>query len=370
MANEFITIKEIARGALPRLMENLVFPSLIYRDFSGDFARNLGDKIQVRKPVVLEARDFDESVGVTPQDIKEESVEVTLDKIATVDVDITALQGASNVNDIQRQFIEPAAAALAQKINSDGLGLYADIPGFVGTAGQTPGTLEDLAAVRCALNQSCVPVSPRYAVWDTEADTKFTTIDALVNAEKSGTSEALRDGSIGRVFGLNNFMSQAVRTHESAVTAAQGLKVNGAVSAGAAALDIDGTSLAGHFVKGDLLIIGGRSYVVTRDSAEASSNAIAGVEVYPALPDIADNTDVTLVGRHTANLAFHPMAFAFVTRPLTQPAGVESYVTNYNGLSLRVVRGYNMTYKKEMLSMDVLYSFKTMHPELAVRVLG
>ena len=37
---------------------------------------------------------------------------------------------------------------------------------------------------------------------------------------------------------------------------------------------------------------------------------------------------------------------------------------------MRVVRGYNMQYKKEMLSMDVLYGYKTMYPELAVRYLG
>ena len=73
---------------------------------------------------------------------------------------------------------------------------------------------------------------------------------------------------------------------------------------------------------------------------------------------------------HTANLAFNPMAFAFVTRPLVAPSGVESYVTSYNGLSLRVVKGYNMTYKKEMLSMDVLYSYTTIYPELAVRAMG
>ena len=70
------------------------------------------------------------------------------------------------------------------------------------------------------------------------------------------------------------------------------------------------------------------------------------------------------------NLVFHENAFAFVTRPLIAPAGVESYVTSYNGISLRVVRGYNMQYKKEMLSMDVLYGYKTMYPELACRVLG
>ncbi len=370
MANEFITIKEIARTALPRLMENLVFPNLVYRDFSGDFARNLGDKIQVRKPAVLEAKDFDAVVGITPQDLKEESVEVALDRIATVDVDITALQGATCIDDITRQFIEPAAAALAKKINSDGLALYADINAVAGTAGTTPGTLEDLAAVRRVLNKNCVPASPRYAVWDTEADTKFTTVDALISAEKCGGTQALRDGAIGRVFGLNNYMSQAIKLHKTGVTTATDLKVSSTVEAGSTKLGVKGTALAGRFVKGDLLTIGGSTYTVTKDSAEAAANAIANVEVYPALSALEGDTAVTLVADHTANLAFHPMAFAFVTRPLTQPAGVESYVTNYNGLSLRVVRGYNMTYKKEMLSMDVLYSFKTMYPELAVRVLG
>lgn len=77
-----------------------------------------------------------------------------------------------------------------------------------------------------------------------------------------------------------------------------------------------------------------------------------------------------MIANHTANLAFNPMAFAFVTRPLVAPAGVESYVTSYNGITLRVVRGYDMKYKKEMLSMDVLYGYKTMYPELATRVLG
>ena len=45
-------------------------------------------------------------------------------------------------------------------------------------------------------------------------------------------------------------------------------------------------------------------------------------------------------------------------------------MTSYNGISLRVVRGYDMVHKREMLSMDVLYGFKTLYPELAVRALG
>lgn len=370
MANEFITVKEIARQILPRLIENLVFPNLIHKDFSQEYVTGKGATIQVKKPVILTAKEFNESQGTSAQDVKEESVDVTLDKLATVDVEFGAIQRATNVDDLNRLFLEPAAVALAEKINSDGLFLYKDIPYAVGTAGTTPSKLTDLANVRKMLNTNKVPVAGRVAVWDPEADANFTTIDAIVNAEKSGSTAALREGSIGRVFGLDNYMAQGIKQHTTGITKATDVKVNGKVTAGATSLAIDGTALTGKLVKGDILTIKKNNYVVIEDTADASTNAIASVKVYPALPEIADDTVVTLVSGHTANLAFNPMAFAFVTRPLVAPAGVESYVTSYNGITLRVVRGYDMKYKKEMLSMDVLYGYKTMYPELATRVLG
>ncbi|MGJ0841573.1 P22 phage major capsid protein family protein [Clostridium tertium] len=370
MANEFITVKEIARQILPRLIENLVFPNLIHKDFSQEYVTGKGATIQVKKPVILTAKEFNESQGTSAQDVKEESVDVTLDKLATVDVEFGAIQRATNVDDLNRLFLEPAAVALAEKINSDGLFLYKDIPYAVGTAGTTPSKLTDLANVRKILNTNKVPVAGRVAVWDPEADANFTTIDAIVNAEKSGSTAALREGSIGRVFGLDNYMAQGVKQHTTGITKATDVKVNGKVTAGATSIAIDGTALTGKLVKGDILTIKKNNYVVVEDTADASTNAIASVKVYPALPEIADDTVVTLVSGHTANLAFNPMAFAFVTRPLVAPAGVESYVTSYNGITLRVVRGYDMKYKKEMLSMDVLYGYKTMYPELATRVLG
>ena len=66
------------------------------------------------------------------------------------------------------------------------------------------------------------------------------------------------------------------------------------------------------------------------------------------------------------------MAFAYVTRPLANPdgQGVESYVTSYDGISLRVTRGYDQQYKRSIYSMDVLYGFMTVHPGMAVRVMG
>ncbi len=372
MPNSFITVKEIARRTLPRLIENLVFPNLIYKDFSEDFVNGKGATIQVKKPVVLEASEFNESTGTSAQDVKEESVEVTLDKLATVDVEFGAIQRATNVDSLDRLFAEPAAIALAQKINADGLDVYKDIPYITGTAGTTPSAIDDISAVRLAMNKNKVPVTGRRAVWDPDADAKFSTIEAILNAEKSGSTQALREGSIGRVMGLDNYMSQAVKKHTKGTIAVTGagakILLKGAASgATEITLDTGGTALTGTLVKGDILTVGTAKCVVTAN-ATAESNEI-DVKVYPAIT-AADDAEVTVTANHTANLAFNPSAFAFVTRPLIAPAGVESYVTSYNGVTLRVVRGYNMTYKKEMLSMDVLYGYKTMYPELAVRVMG
>lgn len=377
MGNEFITIKNIARQLLPRLIENLVFPNLIHKDYSNDFVTGQGATIQVKKPVILEAKDFVEANGVTAQDVKEESVEVTLDKLATVDVAFGALQRATNVDDLNRLFLEPAAVALAQKINSDGLTLYNDIPYVGGTAGTAPAALSDLTNARKILNIQKAPIAPRYALWDPEAEAKFLQLDTFVEADKSGTTEALRNGSLGRIMGFENYMSQAVKSHVKGTLAAGGtgaaIKVHTAITEAATAVKLkvvvsSGTgTLTGTVKKGDILDVGGKKVVVTADGTAADDSIT--VNVYPAIT-AAENDVVTITANHTANLAFCPQAFAFVTRPLVAPAGVESYVTSYNGVTLRVVRGYDMKYKKEMLSMDVLYGYKTMYPELAVRYMG
>ncbi len=378
MGNEFISVKEIARQALPRLIENLVFPNLVHKDFSNDYILGLGDTIQVRKPVVFEATEFNPASGTSPSDIVETSVDVKLDKIATVDAKITALEGATSMDSLTRLFIEPAAAALAQKINSDGLNLYSDIPYRVGTAGTTPSTLADFANAEKVLNNNKAPVSPRYAVWNPDADASFKQLAAIVNAEKSGTTKALRDGSIGKVFGLENFMSQAIKNHtpgkltltgtgaaakiKTAVTNKSTFIIKVTVSSGTG-------TLTGSLKKGDMLSIGTPAVVCTVAKDTTAADDEITVNVYETVTLSAGDV-VTVGAAYAANLAFHPMAFAFVTRPLVAPKGVESYTTSYNGVSLRVVRGYDMKYKEEMLSMDVLYGYKTLYPELAVKILG
>ncbi len=361
MANFNYSVKQIARETLPHLIDNLVFPNLVYRDSIPGNAAKLGDTVSVRCPVKLTASEFNEQSGVSPTDWQKDTVDVKLDHLATVDMQIGALEAACDFDSVVNQFIKPAAAALAEKINAEGLALYKDIPYTAGTAGTTPDGLDDIANASYALDNLKVPVGMRCAVWSPLAASKLKQVPAIVNAEKCGSSEALRTGSIGRVFGVENYMSQAVASHTTAVTAAS------LAAAASNATNITVSLTGGTLKKGDLLTFGNTTVVCTGDSVASGQNA--KVDIYPALT-AASGTSATVIGSHTANLVFHPDAFAFITRPLQAPAGVESYVTRYNGISLRVVRGYDMKYKREILSMDVLYGFKTIYPELAVRYLG
>ena len=57
MANTFVTLKTIARQALPCLIDNLVFPNLCHRDFSEEL-HDVGDTVRVRRPTVFTAQEF------------------------------------------------------------------------------------------------------------------------------------------------------------------------------------------------------------------------------------------------------------------------------------------------------------------------
>ncbi len=364
MANSFLTVQEIARAALPILHNNLVFPALAYREFCSGMGKK-GDVVQVKKPATYTAKDFSDQISV--QDINEGNVLVTLDKIADVSVELTAKEMALNLEDFTKQVISPAAMAIAEKINADGLALYKDIPYTCGTAGTVPSGIETFATVAKALNDSKAPLCDRYCVWDSSALASFQSDNAIVSADKCGTTKALRNGSIGRLIGLENYMSQQVCEHKKG-TLTGTLTVAETTASGASQLKISCTS--GTLVKGDILTIGGKNYVVTEDASASGSSIVA--KIYPSVGQngIAAQTAVTLVGNHTANLAFHKNAFGFVSRPLEKARGADSYVTSFDGISLRVTFAYDISTKKQTMSVDTLYGFTTLYPELAVRVLG
>jgi len=383
MSNTFLTMKNIARAALPVLQEQLVFPSLVYTDYSNDYVTK-GDTIQVKRPAVFVADEFGSSINL--QDINPHPINVTMDTIADVSVEVTAKQLALEIEDFKKEVLEPAMVAIAEKINSDGLLMYKYVNSYEGTSGTTPDDVEDIANARKRLNKNKVPMMDRKAVWDPDADAKLSIVDSIINAEKSGSTLALREGAIGKVQGINNYMAQSVKTHTAGgYTALADVTATVDVSAvnttdtttGYKYTPVPLTSAAGastaQLLKGDLVLIGTNQYTVIEDTAAAVAGVVTA-KLYPQLTADLSGDAVTFpdvsAGGHVANLAFHPKAFAYVTRPLQPTPGAESYTVNFNGLTLRVTMDYDIDSKKTVMSIDTLYGWAATYPELATRILG
>jgi len=69
--------------------------------------------------------------------------------------------------------------------------------------------------------------------------------------------------------------------------------------------------------------------------------------------------------------AFHRTAVALVTRQLELPMGAQNAsIAGYKGFGIRVVFDYDAKFKKDMVSLDVLYGVKTLDKNRAVLIKG
>lgn len=368
MSNNLLSVNEIAKESLMRLQNNLVMGGLVYTDFEDVFS-NKGDTVNVRKPATFTAKEF--TTATEAQGINESTVAVKLDKIADVTVEVTSKELGLNIQDFGNQVIDGAMQALAQKIDADLLELYKDVPYVSGTAGQTPAALADIANIGKALNNNKVPFANRKLVIDPEAQAKLIILDAIAGADKSGSTQGLRDANMGRVLGFDSYLDQNVVTHTKGTLDANATGTVD-VSTDATKVTVASGGNKGTVKKGDIVkfadVTG--TYVVVADAVTDADGA--GIfNVYPALKEDITTKKITVTGAHVANLGFHKNAFALVNRPQALPmGGATGYVANYNGLSIRVTMGYTMSSKVNTVSFDILYGVKTLQPELACRMLG
>jgi hypothetical protein len=368
MSNTFLTVNEIAKESLMRLQNNLVLGSLVHTDFSDEFA-NKGDTVNVRKPAVFTAQEF--TTTTSAQVIAESNVPVKLDKIADVTVEVTSKQLSLNIQDFGSQVIEGAMQALAQKIDEDLAKLYVDIPYYTGTAGTTPAALANIANVGKVLNTNKVPFANRRLVIDPEAQAKLVILDAIAGADKSGSTQALREANMGRILSFDTYMDQNIQTHtKGSLDAAATGTVS--ISTDATLVTVASGGNAKTVKKGDIVSFADTAgtYVVTEDKTTAADGT-GTFNVYPALAADVTAKTITIVGNHVSSIGFHKNAFALVNRPQALPlGGATGYVANYNNLSIRVTMGYTMSSKINTISFDVLYGVKTLQQELACRMLG
>lgn len=218
MANTLLSTTAIAQQALATLYESTFLGPLVYTDYGTELAtRKQGDTINIRKPATFTAQKFDRAQGIQLQDATEGSVPVKLDNIADVSFAVTDEDMSLKIEDFDQQLLSPALEAIAQHVDLAVLSLRDQVTQVAGTHpdavadGQTWDKPEVLIEAKRQLDLRSVPQRDRYAVVGPTMASKWLNTELLKTANKSGSTEALREGSIGRnLFGFDAFQTGLV----------------------------------------------------------------------------------------------------------------------------------------------------------------
>lgn len=370
--------------ALPVLREACVMPALVRTDFR-NVAAAPNDTIRIPLPQDLgTASDMDTSAVSDSTGIDDAKVDVKLDKwkykqFQMADDEIRSVSDTG----VLPSAAEAAVKSLANAVGADLIALYKDIPYSFGTAGVTPDADEDIIGARKMLSEQLAPTGDRRLVLDTDAEAKFLKI--YNDADATGSTAALREGALGRLFGFDTYVDQLLSDHAFGSFADGSPTVDGIVAAGASVMNVTGGAGTETFRKGDLFTVADApgQYVVTKD-ATAEAGDVAGLAFYPPAPagGFATGKAITVIApvsgtAYANNLAFHRDAFAFVARPLfsgdtavSESSTISVQSDPVSGIPLRLETWREPGQATRFWRFDILYGVQTLRPELAVRLLG
>jgi len=195
-----------AQEIMRHLRNYIALAPRVNRDYDNEVA-NYGDTINVPLPLTLEAADAPTS-GTA--DVVADGVAVKLDKFKTVDVQIGDLFKAQSRPDVMQNVTRAAGIALAEAVESDLLALYASAASAVGTAG-TDVTAAVLREARQKLVEAKAPqLEDKFVVLSPKDYAAILGDANITNALNYGGADAVREGRVPSVYGLQILESQLV----------------------------------------------------------------------------------------------------------------------------------------------------------------
>jgi len=325
MANDFsILVPKIISAALPVLREELRMAGAVAKDFSGA-AASKGTAVTVPVPVVTATQ------NVTPGQYPASSTDVTAgSKTITINnwkqstpFRITAKEGTeADMNDFTVKQIQEAVRGVLKDVNSDIFSKYKKIYGYAGTAGTNPfaTTVNAAADARDVLNRQFCPDGDRWLAVGYFEETAALKSDDLKKMLNAGDANAMRNGSIGNLYGMNVFRDGQRPVH-TAGTITTGLVAKAATAVAAGLKTLVATTAASTgacaLLEGDVISIAGhtRTYVLTAAATQASAASDVTLTFEPGLEAALTGSEaITVKASHSVNIAFDPFAFGLVAR--------------------------------------------------------
>lgn len=402
MANSLLTIDMITRKSLAILENNLVLSRNINRQYDDSFAvegAKIGSSLRIRLPDRVLVTD---GAALQTQDDNEQYTTLTVSTQKHVGINFTSAELSMQLDDFADRVLKPRISQLASSIDADVANVFASVGNSVGTPGTTPATALVMLQAQQKMNEAAAPMSPRYLTVNPAANAALVNgLSGFFNPSDS-ISRQFKSGMMGEnVLGYEEVnMSQSIKAFQVGSRTSSGGTTSAAVTTeGATSISITGAGASGTIKAGEVFTVGSR-YAVNPQTRESTGSlfqfvALADVTLdgsgagtitvapmYSAAHPLATITtlpsngnNVTFLGAangtYPQNIAYHKDAFTLATADLILPQGVDmASRANHNGISMRIVRQYDINNDRMPCRVDVLYGYAAIRPQLACRVWG
>ena len=389
MANSLLNVNMITNAALQILHQKLNFVGSINRAYDDSFAQagaKIGSTLRIRLP-----NQYTTTLGpaLSIQDVGENNTTLTVSTQRHVDTVFSSAELALNVFDFSQQVLEPAMAVLAANIENDALTMATSVYNQINGYGAAQ-TFKNVMLARKALRDNLAPAGQLEIRLNTQDNVDLVdSLKGLFN-DTSTVASQYRDGFMGRTAGFE-FAENTFLTTYTRGAGNTAYIVNGAGQTGSSIVVSTGSGVA---LAGDVFTITGVNRVHPETKANTgvlqqfvlTANTASGAGTWNFSPAIvtsgatqnvsaspANSAAITFAGSISTasglSLAYHPNAFTFATADLVMPEGVHFAARKVqDGISLRVVRQYDINNDRIPCRIDCLYGYAAMRPQLAVRM--
>jgi hypothetical protein len=393
LANTILTPTAVTREALRILHQKLNFIGTVYRDYDKNFAKEgakIGDSLKIRLPNRYLVTNGPTLVA---QDTSETSTTLQISSQKHVGMNFTSADLTLSLDDFSERIVDPAMAVLAASMEADAMCMYKDVNNQVNNLGSAC-TFQKVMQGRKLLTDSLAPIDKnRFCNLNTQDNVDIVNDVKSLFQDAATIASQYKEGMTGRTAGFDFFENTLWPRHTSGSDSGTGYHMDGANQTGSTLTIKTGI---GTFKKGDIITIAGvnrvhpetkvdtgnlHQFVVTADAGPNATSLSIAPPIVISTSDptqncaaaAADNAQITKQGTasqsYGISMAYHKDAFAFATADLVMPQGVDFAARRVqDGISLRIVRQYDINNDKYPCRVDVLYGFKTIRAPLACRL--
>lgn len=393
MSNSILTPTAVTREALRILHQKANFVGSINRQYDDSFAQSgakIGDSLKIRMPNEYTVRT---GKTIDTQDTSEVSQTLTVATQKGVDVNFSSADLTMSLDDFSKRILDPAMSVLVANIEYDAMSMYKDVYNSVWDDGQAI-DYDDVLDARVLMQRGLAPMGDRTANLGPKDMAELVKDTKTLFNHTGEVGKQYKEGFMGRAAGFD-FMENTLWPSHTAGSEDGNYVVNTSTGITSGSATVAVTAGTGTLAAGDVLTIGGvfsvhpetkvstgelQQFVVTAAYSGGAGNitvsptpVTSGARQNVSIVSAGSGKTVTVAGTASGitstSLLYHKDAFTFATADLVMPSGVDFARREIlDGISLRIVRQYDINNDNFPCRIDILYGYKTLRPQWASRL--